>query len=109
LMTADEVMAEISHFRLYYQSWIRGITISGREPLVQPQFCHTLLRRFRNAGFVTALETTGHVNLEPAKPALQLADLVVLDLLAFDSAHVQRMTGVSPEKILATAEYLQSI
>ncbi|WP_158046501.1 4Fe-4S cluster-binding domain-containing protein [Skermanella pratensis] len=101
----DGLMHQIARYADYMQVSGGGVTVAGAEPLEQAGFIRELLRRCRDMGIATALDTCGSGNLFAAKGLLHLTDLVVLDLTpvepgAFDrrpSAPVpgaQRFAGI---------------
>lgn len=96
---------------LPYRNFIRrgGVTVSGGEPLFQPEFTADILRRCKAEGLHTALDTAGSVALPLARPAIDAADLVLLDIKTLDPALHQELTGKPPEHPLATLEYCRSI
>lgn len=107
-VSVDALIDEIQH----YASYIRppgGVTVSGGEPLMQPQFVREIFRRCRELGIHTALDTSGHVHLEEAIAVLEFTDLVLLDIKSFDPAVYEKVTHVSLEPTLALARYLDVI
>ena len=77
-----------------------GITLSGGEPLLQPQFAAEFLRACKKKGFHTALDTTGFAGWEAAKPVFEAADLILFDIKHMDSLKHKALTGVPNELIL---------
>lgn len=70
-----------------------GITLTGGEPLAQPEFVIGLLKKVKP--FVhTAVETSGHVPGEVFKSALEYLDLVLFDIKHMDPVSHKRHTGV---------------
>ena len=57
--TVDEVMAVVLRDRQYYVESGGGMTVSGREPVFQPQFTKALLGAAKTAGLHTVIETSG--------------------------------------------------
>lgn len=107
-VTVDELMTEIQK----YTSYIRypgGVTVSGGEPLMQPQFVKEIFRRCKELGLHTALDTSGYVHFQSAKDVLEYVDLVLLDIKSFDPETYLKVTGVSLEPTLYFAKYLSEI
>ncbi len=78
--SVSSVMEELEKDRVFYEKSGGGVTVSGGEPLSQPEFVSALLARCRNAGFHTALDTSG-LGLWPAfELLLKNCDLVLFDL-----------------------------
>ncbi|MEN6304363.1 MAG: 4Fe-4S cluster-binding domain-containing protein, partial [Armatimonadia bacterium] len=96
-MTADEIIARVQRSRPYFGR-NGGVTLSGGEPLAQPQFAAELLRRCRDLGIHTAVDTSGACLNDAVKEALQHADLVILDLKHTEPDAYNALTGGSPEQ-----------
>ncbi len=105
-MTVSEVMDEILQDRIFYEESGGGATISGGEPLMQPDFLEALLAACRAQGIRTALDTTGHGSPERLLAAAELADLVLYDLKALDEERHCQITGVSNRSILGNLREL---
>lgn len=106
-VTVDELLKEIETYRSYLRHG--GVTVSGGEPLMQPDFVHEIFRRCRKLGLHTALDTSGYVVLEAAKPVIEDVDLVLLDIKSFNPDTYHRVTSVSIEPTLQFARYLSDI
>lgn len=104
ILSADCVFDEIMRDSLYYANSGGGITLSGGEPLLQPFFCLNLLERAGSAGIHTAVETTGAVPWDVARPVLERCSLVLYDLKHMDDEKHRQFTGVSNRLILRNAE-----
>lgn len=108
-VTVDELMEEVQKYITYMQASGGGITVSGGEPLYQPHFVAEIFRRCKALGIHTALDTSGYCDLHLAKPVLELADLVLLDIKSFDPHLYKQVTSVDLEPTLAIAHYLNQI
>src|SRR5512136_235019 len=102
--TTDEVFKEIAADSLFYQESGGGVTLSGGEPLAQPEFAAGILKKCREAGFHTALDTCGYASWTVAREVLRHVDLVLYDFKHMDPAIHRKYTGVSNELILQNAE-----
>lgn len=99
-MSVDAVMEVVERDRSYYETSGGGVTVSGGEPLVQAAFAAKLLGRCHEAGIHTCLETTLSVPWNVAKPVLDEADLLIVDVKCLDSQLHARCTGRSNEAVL---------
>lgn len=99
-MDVQEVAAEIGKDRVFYQYSGGGVTLSGGEPFLQPEFALELLRSCKEKGISTAVETTGYVAWEVLEEALPLTDLFLYDLKSMDTKIHQEWTGQGNERIL---------
>lgn len=108
VVTVEQLLAEIQT----YASYIcppGGVTVSGGEPLMQPEFVGELLRQCKARGIHTTLDTSGYVNLSVAKPVLESTDLVLLDIKSFNPETYFKVTNVAIAPTLEFAKYLSEI
>lgn len=59
VMEADALFQKILRFRPYFESSGGGVTFSGGEPLLQPAFLTEMLKKCKEAGIHTAIDTAG--------------------------------------------------
>jgi pyruvate formate lyase activating enzyme len=83
-----------------------GLTVSGGEPLVQNRFTVKLFRAAKQLGVHTAMESNGFLGARLSDEELDLIDLVILDIKAFEPEQHKRVTGVDNETVLAFAKRL---
>ncbi|MGE9293398.1 MAG: pyruvate formate-lyase-activating protein [Puniceicoccales bacterium] len=104
--TAGKVLADV----LRYKSFLRrgGLTISGGEPLMQPDFVHALLRGAKAAGIHTALDTSGFLGSRVSDAMLEDIDLVLLDIKSGIPATYEAVTGVRLSPTLKFAKRLDA-
>lgn len=100
----EEITAQalVERVMTQHMSWRAegGVTLSGGEPLAQPEFAAELLRRFREECLSTAVETCGYVPYENLQKVLPYCDLLFFDLKCMDPAIHRRYTGVENSLIL---------
>ena len=106
-VTAGDALADILTYRPFIARG--GVTLSGGEPLLQPGFACELLDGCREHGLHTALDTSGAIPLGRAAPALDRADLILLDVKALDPDLCSGLTGADPANTLATLEYCEAV
>jgi pyruvate formate lyase activating enzyme len=106
--TAGEVLAEVRRDAAFYQDG-GGMTLTGGEPVLQPQFAEALLRLARADCIHTAIETCGHYPWPALERLLPYLDLVLFDVKHMDSAVHRAHTGVGNEIILANLRRLASV
>ncbi len=107
--SVEDVMQEVLRDRVFYDSSGGGVTFSGGEPLMQPEFLLALLRSCRDEGIHTVLDTTGFGCGEHLLAAAAYAELVLYDLKAFRVDRHQALTGVSNRSILENLKSLDRI
>nr|WP_260695832.1 pyruvate formate-lyase-activating protein [Streptomyces sp. IB201691-2A2] len=91
--TVDEVMAEIDKYRGFITTAGGGVTLTGGEPLLQPAFTGAVLRRCKEEGLHTAVDTSGFLGARVTDELLADTDLVLLDIKAFEIATYRKLTG----------------
>jgi len=106
VMTAGEVLADILTYRPFIARG--GVTLSGGEPLLQPEFACELLDGCREHKLHSAIDTSGAIPLSRAAPAIDRADLILLDIKALDDGQCVALTGASNRNALATLEYCET-
>jgi pyruvate formate lyase activating enzyme len=100
-MTVDEVLAEVEQDSGFYQESGGGITVSGGECLLQPEFTAALLASAHERGINTAIETAGNVPWAFMEKVLPHVDTVLHDHKLTDPERHKKWTGVDNARILA--------
>lgn len=105
--TPQEIFDDI----IKYKNFIRkgGVTISGGEPMLQPEFCLELFRLLKKHNFHTALDTSGFIFNEKTKEILNYTDLVLLDIKSINSNIYEKLTSGKLQTTLDFLNYLKSI
>lgn len=99
-MTVEEVLAEVEKDSSFYRNTGGGITLSGGECLLQPDFSAALLVGAHERGINTAIETACNVPWHFVEKVLPHVDTVLHDhKLTIPERH-KKWTGVGNERIL---------
>jgi pyruvate formate lyase activating enzyme len=96
----EEVVHECCQDEPFYRNSGGGVTLSGGEPLCQPEFALHLLRECKRESLSTALDTCGHAPWEDLEGILAYTDLVLFDVKHLDPTMHRRGTGVDNGLIL---------
>jgi len=83
-----------------------GVTITGGEPLAQPEFLAELLTLLRRRRIHTAIETGGYAHAKVFRRIAPLTDLILFDIKSMDTAIHKKYTGVDNVRILANLKWL---
>jgi pyruvate formate lyase activating enzyme len=102
--TAEEVFKEVAADSVFYKDSGGGVTLSGGEPLAQPDFAIGILKKCQDAGFHTAMDTCGHASWTIAREVMRYTDLVLYDFKHIDPEIHAKYTGVSNDLILRNAQ-----
>ncbi len=105
-MGVTEVLREIERDLPFFDESGGGVTVSGGEPLAQPDFTKALLSACRDRDLHTVLDTSGYAPTEVAIAVGGLADLVLFDLKHPDGRRHREGTGVGNALILRNLRLL---
>ena len=108
-MTVDSVLAEVLRDKAFYTNSGGGMTVSGGEPLAQPEFLIELLMRAREQGIHTCIETSGYAAEEVIRRVAEYTDLFLYDVKATDCDKHRLLTGVDFSPILDNLRLLDSL
>lgn len=86
-----------------------GVTVSGGEPLWQPEFVKAIFQGSKGLGLHTVLDTSGFLGKKADDELLSYTDLVLLDIKHFDPEGYKRVTGVNLQPTLDFAERLANL
>ena len=104
--TVDELVERVSKDIPFYENSGGGVTISGGEPLSQPEFTLQFLIRLKERGIHTALDTTGHARYDIFERVLPYTDLFLYDLKHMNGDVHETVVGVRNDLILENARRL---
>lgn len=92
--TVEEVLKEVLKDKPFYDNSGGGITLSGGEPLAQPEFALALLKRSKESGLHTCMETCGFTSEEVITKIAEYVDLFLYDYKEVDPVRHKEYTGV---------------
>ncbi|MBW1781966.1 MAG: glycyl-radical enzyme activating protein [Deltaproteobacteria bacterium] len=96
----NDLIDEVIKDRAYFEKSGGGVTLGGGEPTLQAGFNRELLKKLKEAGIHTALDTCGMCSRNAMEKLLPYSDLVLFDLKEMDPPRHRRFTGTTNEKIL---------
>ncbi|MFQ5811354.1 MAG: glycyl-radical enzyme activating protein [Armatimonadota bacterium] len=99
-MTAAEVVDEVKKDGVFYANSGGGMTISGGEPLLQPDFTEALLALAREAEIHTCIDTSGCGPWRLIEPLLPLTDLILYDLKTLSAEAHREFVGGSLDGVI---------
>ena len=105
LPSSDEIVKTVLEDRLFYEESYGGVTLSGGEPLAQPEFALEILTELQNAGIHTAVETCGAVPPTVLARFPEKVNLWLFDIKAAPEKH-QALTGTPADGILSNLRFL---
>ncbi|MBN1124463.1 MAG: glycyl-radical enzyme activating protein [Sedimentisphaerales bacterium] len=98
--SVNEVLAEIKRDVVFYDQSGGGVTFSGGEPLMQPEFLLALLSACRKQEIHTAVDTSCQADPDLLAEIASACDLLLCDIKHMDSTKHKALTGVHNEQIL---------
>ncbi len=98
-VSSEEVLDEVVRDQPFYTTSGGGMTLSGGEPAMQPEFASALLRGAKERGIHTAMETAGHISWSVYERFLPDLDMVLFDSKQMDSERHALYTGQPNTKI----------
>ncbi len=106
LKTVAEVMEKVRGDKMFMDASGGGMTISGGECLMHPDFSEALLLAAKSEGIHTAVESCCFAPRKVIGQVFRNVDLALLDLKHMDSAKHKEYTGVPNEQILENISYI---
>lgn len=82
-VTTEDLIKKILRFRPYFERSGGGVTFSGGDPLMQPAFLLELLKKCKEHGIHTTIDTSGYGNPDTYDEILKYTDLVFIRYQAY--------------------------
>ena len=105
-MTVEELLPLLLEDKDFYENSGGGVTLSGGECLMHPDFCAELLKRLKENGVHTAVDTCGFVSRVAIDKVIPYTDIFLYDLKAYDEDVHIKCTGQSNKIILDNLKYI---
>ena len=99
-MTITQVLEEIKKDYLFYMESGGGVTFSGGEPYLHPEYLTELVSQCQQLGISTCTESCGLFDYEACASLLAAMDQLFFDIKIMDSAKHKHYTGHGNEEIL---------
>jgi len=106
-VSVDELFDELLKDQIYFEKSGGGVTLSGGEPMMQPDFAAALLRRLKERGINTALDTCGVCSTSSLDKVLPYTDIVLFDLKEAEPERHYNFTGGHNQKIFDNLLYIR--
>lgn len=102
--SSDELVTKLKRFKPY----LDGITFSGGEPLLQPEFLIDITEKLKTSGFHLAIDTAGF-GIGNYEQILKNIDLVIFDIKALDNEEYFELTGSNIDESLKFLEAVKKL
>jgi pyruvate formate lyase activating enzyme len=103
-MTPEELLEEVKKDLVMYRHSGGGVTISGGEPLSDPDFNRKFLDIVKHADINVGVDTSGYVPWTAIEPILHNIGFFLWDIKIMDPISHKKLTGVSNELILRNVQ-----
>ena len=105
-MTPEEIIEKIVRFKPYFNRSGGGVTFSGGDPLIQPEFLLECLKLCKQNDIHTAIDTAGFGNGD-YEEILKYTDLVLFDVKHFTGDGYKNITGMEINESLRFLEAMK--
>lgn len=107
-ITAEELLPILLEDKDFYETSGGGVTLSGGECMCQADFSAELLKKLKENGINTAVDTCGFVPRESIDKVIPYTDIFLYDIKAIDEDVHIKCTGRSNKLILENIKYINS-
>lgn len=100
-MSVTEIVDYVCRYQPYYETTNGGVTLSGGEPTLHMEFISRLLKRMKEKGINTLLQTSGFFHLKTFTAlVLPYVDTIHFDIKLIDPVEHKKFCGVKNERII---------
>ena len=107
-VTVKQLLPVVCEDADFYRNSGGGVTLSGGECLLYADFCRQLLRKLKQRGISTAVDTCGYIPKSAFDAVMPYTDVFLYDVKAVDEDVHIRCTGRSNRLILDNLMYIDS-
>lgn len=107
-VTPVELVDKIERYKTYFKNSGGGVTFSGGEPLLQPDFLIEVLKLCRERGIHTTIDTAG-VGVGRYEEILKYVDLILFDVKHYNPKEYSEITGREVKESLKFLEIAQKM
>lgn len=108
-MSAGQVYDIVKRDIPFYEGSGGGVTLSGGEPMAQPEFAYALIRILTERWISTGIETCGYADREDYDKVVPYLDTIFMDIKHVDPDKHREWTGQRNETILENIKYVDKL
>lgn len=108
-ISTQEVFEEVQKDAVFYHTSDGGVTVSGGEPLMHPDFTAELLKLCKDVGIHTAMETSGFAAKAALEQVLPYCDLILFDIKETNPQRHTDFTGVPMDPVRENLRYIDTL
>lgn len=105
-ISIEELFITILGDKIFFEESKGGVTFSGGEPLMQADFLYEIVKKCKNIGIHTCIDTTGFSSLKTIQKIAEVADIFLFDIKLINSEMHKKYTGVPVDEILENLKWL---
>ncbi|EKD64093.1 MAG: hypothetical protein ACD_51C00072G0007 [uncultured bacterium] len=105
-MTPEQLLQKILPYKPYFKSSNGGVTLSGGDPIMQPDFAAKFFTLCKKEGINTTIDTSCFTTQENLDKLLPVTDLWMISLKHFNEKKHLKLTSQSNKQILENIAYL---
>lgn len=105
--TADTLVRKILEYKSFLSKG--GVTFSGGEPMLQAEFVSKAATLLKEQGVHIAIDTSGSIPIRKCSHAIDIADLILLDIKDIDKDGCYTLTGQDNKNAFALLDYCEDI
>jgi pyruvate formate lyase activating enzyme len=106
VISTEEVLSDLLHYRHFYDGSKGGITVSGGEPLLQSQFVAELFAACQKHAIHTTIDTAGYYDKQNITDILPYTNAALFSIKAVNPEKHRWLAGFDNEQILSNLRYL---
>lgn len=106
LISTEEILKDILHYRHFYDGSGGGLTVSGGEPLLQSQFVAELFAACQKHNIHTTIDTAGYYDKEHLTTVLPYTNAALFSIKAVEPEKHRWLAGFDNQQILANLNYI---
>ena len=108
-MDTETVFREVRKDKAFYETSDGGVTVSGGECMLYPDFVAELLDKCKKDGIGTAVDTAGNVPFGSLEKVIPFTDIFLYDIKCVTPEAHKKFTGVVNNRILDNYKLLISM
>jgi len=105
-VNSHDVIDQVVRDKEYFDNSGGGLTISGGDPLFQPEFTIELLKKAKALNINTCIETSAFASKDVFEKLLPLVDFFYIDYKVTGDEQYKHFTGISPVPVLSNIDFL---
>lgn len=97
--SSDELLDEVMKDKEFFDISGGGVTVSGGDPVYQHEFVEEFLRKCKNSGLHTTIESSFYTSESIVRSFMPFVDTFIIDMKVFDSELHEQYTGKPNDRI----------